>query len=90
MSRIVTNEVHRLDDENHIEVGGRWLPAIPYPLFTAEGLSIWKCLNEANWRPKCMCGRIFQSLEDYNAHIVYKNSPYNPYHAFDESLGVVK
>lgn len=53
------------------------VPSIPYPMFTTKGLSFWKRLGgEKNWRPECDCGRVFETLEDYYAHIVYKNSPY--------------
>lgn len=71
---------HRLSNENQQSayVNGKevWIPAIPYPYFTTKGLPIWKRFNEKNWRPECGCGRIFGTLEDYQAHIVFKNSPY--------------
>lgn len=53
-----------------------YVQAIPYPMFVTTGLPFWKRWNENNWRPQCECGRIFETLEDYEAHIVYKNSPY--------------
>lgn len=53
-----------------------WIPAIAYPFFTTKGLPFWKRFNEKNWRPQCDCGRIFDSLDDYNAHVVYWNSVY--------------
>lgn len=72
--------MHKLSDDNQAgyTVNGKqiWVPAIPYPLFVTTGLPIWKRFNESNWRPQCECGRIFDSMEDYQAHIVYKNSPY--------------
>lgn len=70
------DNTHMLSKENQMEIKGQWLPCIPYPLFTTRGLPFWKRFDEKNWRPQCDCGRIFNSLEDYYAHIVYKNSPY--------------
>lgn len=70
------NNVHLLSKENSVEIKGRWVPALPTPFFTTKGLSFWKRFNEKNWRPQCVCGSVFDTLEDYNAHIVYKNSPY--------------
>ena len=71
---------HRLsnDTQTSAKVDGKevYIPAIPLPYFTTKGLPFWKRWNENNWRPECSCGRIFETLEDYNAHIVYKNSPY--------------
>lgn len=71
---------HQLSNENQTsaKIGGKevYVPAIPYPFFTTKGLPFWKRWNEKNWRPECACGRIFETHEDYDAHIVYKNSPY--------------
>ena len=71
---------HKLNDEAQKQyfVNGKevWVAAIGLPYFTTKGLSFWKKFNEKNWRPECACGRIFETLEDYEAHIVYKNSPY--------------
>lgn len=71
---------HKLDNEAQtgVRIGGeeKWMPAIPLPYFTTEGLPFWKRFNESNWRPRCACGRIFETTEDYEAHIVYKNTPY--------------
>jgi hypothetical protein len=70
--------VHQLSKENQMGVWYQgkeyWIPAIPYPFFTTKGLPFWKRFNEKNWRPQCVCGRIFETLEDYNAHIVYNNT----------------
>ncbi len=55
-----------------------WVPSIPYPLFVTSGLPLWKRVSEKYWRPQCECKRIFDTLEDYDAHIVYMNSPYAP------------
>lgn len=65
------------DTESLMEVNGIWIPAIPLPFFTSEGLPFWKRLNDNNWRPKYGCGRIFDSLEDYHAHVIYKVSVYD-------------
>lgn len=70
------SKTHMLSKENQMEIKGQWLSAIPHPLYVTAGLPWWKRLNEKNWRPQCDCGRIFDTLEDYNAHIIYKNSPY--------------
>lgn len=67
---------HTLSKENSMEIKGKWLPAIPLPLYTTKGLAFWKRFNEKNWRPQCECGRIFDTTEDYYAHIIYKNSLY--------------
>lgn len=67
---------HKLDNETQMEVNGKWIPVIPYPYFTTRGLPLWKWFSEKYWRPQCTCKRIFNTLEDYNAHIVYVNSPY--------------
>jgi hypothetical protein len=72
----VGNKAHLLSKENQMEIKGKWLPAIPMPFFTTKGLAFWKRPFEKYWRPQCDCGRIFDNLEDYHAHIVYKNSPY--------------
>lgn len=53
-----------------------WVPGIAYPYFTSKGLPFWKRFNEKNWRPQCGCGQIFDTLDDYNAHVVYWNSVY--------------
>lgn len=68
---------HKLSNDVQVEILGMWLAAIPYPFFTTKGLPFWKRFNEKNWRPECSCKRIFDTLEDYRAHIVYKNSPYS-------------
>lgn len=67
---------HALSNEAQMEINGRWVSAIPYPLFVTTGLPFWKRPFEKYWRPQCNCSRIFETLEDYNAHVVYKNSPY--------------
>lgn len=71
----------KLDHEgNQMEliISGKshWVPAIPYPFFTTKGLPFWKRLNEKNWRPECKCGQVFDTLDDYNAHVIYWNSAY--------------
>lgn len=53
-----------------------WAPAIPHPFYTTKGLPFWKRFNESNWRPQCGCGRIFNTKEDYDAHVIYHNSVY--------------
>lgn len=53
-----------------------WVPAIPHPMYVATGLPFWKRGNEKYWRPQCACGQIFDTLNDYNAHVVYWNSIY--------------
>lgn len=70
------NNVHLLSKDVQTEIKGQWVPAIPYPYFTTKGLPFWKRLSEKHWRPQCLCGRIFDSEEDYEAHIVYMNTPY--------------
>ena len=70
------SNIHLLSKENQMEIKGRWVPSIPLPMFVTTGLPFWKRFNEKNWRPECACGRLFNTLEDYNAHIVYMNSPY--------------
>jgi hypothetical protein len=76
----MSNLEHKLSNENQTEirVGGKavWVPAIPLPYFTTKGLPFWKRLNENNWYPECACGRTFKTMEDYEAHVVYKSSPY--------------
>lgn len=71
------DEDHMLDTNNQIEIDGRWLPAIPLPLFVPKGLPLRKRMDEDNWRPQCACKRIFDTLEDYWAHIIYMNSLYS-------------
>lgn len=73
----MTDLQHKLSNDAQVEINGKWLPAIGLPFFTTKGLPIWRRFNEKNWRPECACGRIFETLEDYEAHIVYKNSPYS-------------
>lgn len=54
-----------------------WVPAIPMPFYTPKGLSFWKRLGgEKNWRPQCKCDQLFETLDDYNAHVVFWNSVY--------------
>lgn len=71
---------HKLNKEVSTEINGKWVPAIPYPYFSTKGLPIWKRFNKANWRPQCTCKRVFDTLEDYHAHIVFMNSPYAAVH----------
>lgn len=61
-----------------LKVNGKeyWVAALPYPFFTTQGLPFWKRFNEKNWRPQCNCGRVFDSLDDYNAHVLYWSSLY--------------
>jgi hypothetical protein len=72
--------MHALSKENQTEVKVKgkslWVPAIPYPFYTTKGLPFWKRLNESNWLLQCECGQIFNTQEDYEAHMVYMNSPY--------------
>lgn len=70
------NNMHLLNKDIQVQIKSQWVPAIPHPFYTTKGLPFWKRLFEKYWRPQCACGRIFDSKEDYNAHIIYKNSPY--------------
>lgn len=65
--------VHKFskDVSESYEFRGRtyWRPALPYPFFTTKGLSLWKRLGgEKNWRPQCVCGQIFNTLQEYEDH----------------------
>lgn len=66
------------DVQMEIKILGKsyWVPSIPTPFFTTKGLPFWKRLNEKNWRPQCACGQIFDSMDDYNAHVTYWSSAY--------------
>lgn len=66
------------DVKTEIVISGQshWVPAIPYPMYTTKGLRFWKRWNEKNWRPQCQCGQIFNTLDDYNAHVVFWSSAY--------------
>lgn len=64
--------IHKIPEgvSQALVVNGReyWQPALPYPFFTAQGLPFWKRFNEQNWRPKCDCGQIFETLDEYHEH----------------------
>lgn len=71
---------HKLDPKHKVPIHAgnqtAWLPVLPYPAWTKQGLPLLKRFNKANRRAQCGCGRIFNTLEDYYAHVVFVNSPY--------------